>query len=65
MLYGVSCTVAILDGVSGTVAMLYGVSGTVAMLDGVSKAVEERVKMQQQFSCLYRNNRKLEVLIGK
>ena len=35
------------------------------MLEGVSKAVDERIRMQQEFSCLYKNNKKLEVLIGK
>ena len=35
------------------------------MLEGVAKAVEERLKMQKEFNCLYKNNRKLEVLIGK
>ncbi|XP_063676247.1 uncharacterized protein LOC134812675 isoform X2 [Bolinopsis microptera] len=35
-----------------------------AMLEGVAKAVDEKLSMQKEFSCLYRNNRKLEVLIG-
>ena len=34
------------------------------MLEGVTKAVENRVQMQQEFSSLYKNNHKHEVLIG-
>lgn len=47
---------------SGVLHEKIGRSG--AMLEGVAKAVEEKLKMQKEFSCLYKNNRKLEVLIG-
>ena len=40
-------------------------AGSSAMLEGVAKAVDEKLSMQKEFSCLYKNNRKLEVLIGE